>query len=144
MVRAKVVCAVSLGAALTLSAGADADVTIGVSVATPAPPPVVAVAPPPLVIVPGTSVHYAPSVGFNLFVFGGHHYSFHEGAWFVAATSRGPWAVIATERVPRAVLAVPVAYYKIPPGHAKKMRSDVVEEHPGKGHGKKAKKGHDR
>lgn len=87
----------------------------------PPPPPVVLVAPPHLVVVPGSSVYYAPGAGINFFSYGGRYYSFHEGAWFVATTHRGPWATIAPARVPPPVLAVPVAYYRIPPGHAKKM-----------------------
>jgi hypothetical protein len=66
-------------------------------------------------------VFYAPGVNVNFFAYGGRYYSLHEGAWFVATTRGGPWATIAPARVPQPVLAVPVAYYKIPPGHAKKM-----------------------
>ncbi len=57
----------------------------------------------------------------NFFAYGGRYYTFHEGAWFVATTYGSPWETIAPARVPRPVLAVPVAYYKVPPGHAKKM-----------------------
>ena len=90
-------------------------------VVMPPPPPVALVAPPKLVVVPGSPVFYAPGVNINFFAYGGRYYSFHEGAWFVATTRGGPWATIAPARVPQPVLAVPVAYYKIPPGHAKKM-----------------------
>jgi hypothetical protein len=134
----------SLGAVLVGPTPAHADVNVGISIGTPAPPPVV-VALPPLVLVPASSVYYAPGVSFNLFVFSGRYYSFHEGIWFYSSTGKGPWTVLAVERVPRAVLAVPVAYYKIPPGHAKKSHGDGPEhdqDHPGKGHGK-GKKGRD-
>jgi len=99
-------------------------------VVTPPPPPIVVTAPPQLVIVPGSPVFYAPRVSINFFAYGGRYYSFHEGAWFVATTYGGPWATIAPARVPRPVLAVPVTYYKIPPGHAKKMGRGGV---PGRG-----------
>jgi hypothetical protein len=46
----------------------------------------------------------------------------------------GPWTFITAERVPRPLLRVPVAYYKIPPGHLKK---------PGHGHKHKKHKGDD-
>jgi hypothetical protein len=128
-------------ASLVLAVPADADVNIGINVG---PPPIVLATPPALVVVPGTAVSYAPAVDFNLFVFGGRYYSLHGGAWFHASTSRGPWTVIATEQVPAPVRAVPVGYYKIPPGHAKKMDGGVPPGHA-KGHpGKKGKKGHDR
>ena len=111
------------------------DVHIGVNIGTPPPPVVVApapavvvtppsitfAAPPPLVVVPGTpTVQYVPTGAYNVFVFGGRYYSFHEGHWFHAAGFNGPWAHIKTEKVPAPVIGVPVAYYRVPPGHAKK------------------------
>lgn len=97
-------------------------VSIGVSIGTPPPPPppVVVAAPPQLVVVPGSPVYYAPAVSFNYFFYVGRYYVFHDGAWFVSASFGGPWTFIALERVPRPILAVPVAYYKVPPGHWKK------------------------
>lgn len=122
--------AIAAGLALMTPSPAAADgVRIGISVPVPAPPtvviapprpPVVVVAPPPqLVVVPGSPVFYAPSASMNFFAYGGRYYTFHEGAWFVATTYGSPWVTIAPARVPRPVLAVPVTYYKVPPGHAK-------------------------
>jgi hypothetical protein len=54
-------------------------------------------------------------------VYGGRYYTFHHGSWFYATSDGGPWVFIAPERVPRPVVAVPTPYYKIPPGHAKRM-----------------------
>jgi len=117
--------------ALTVASPVAADnVSIGINIGVPAPPhavvmhpapPVVLVAPPKLVVVPGSPVFYAPGTSINFFAYGGRYYSFHEGAWFVATTHGAPWVTIATGRVPQPVRAVPVAYYKVPPGHAKKM-----------------------
>jgi hypothetical protein len=76
--------------------------------------------PPPLVAVPGSPVFYAPSLSINYFAYGGRYYSHHNGAWFVAANYGAPWINIAVGGVPQPVLAVPVAYYKVPPGHMKK------------------------
>ena len=88
-------------------------------------------APPPLVVVPGTPVYYAPSLSVNFFAYGGRYYSHHNGAWFVAATHSGPWTFVAVDRIPQPVLAVPVAYYKVPPGHMK-----MGGPPPWAGHGK--------
>jgi len=113
--------AVSGPAVTTALAG---QVNVGVNIGVPAPPPpppIVLAAPPRVVVVPNSPVSYAPSVDFNLFVYGGRYYTFHDGAWFYASRHSGPWTFIATERVPRPVTGVPVTYYKIPPGHAKKM-----------------------
>jgi hypothetical protein len=130
------------------------DVSVGVSIGVPVPrpapvivappqvvvpappPPVVSAAPPRVILVPGSPVYYAPGVDFNLFVYSGRYYRFHEGAWFIAASHRGPWTYVVRERVPQHVLAVPVTYYRMPPGHAKKMEGRRFEDH-GKGkHGK--------
>jgi len=130
------VLALAAGLALMAASPAAADgVRIGISVPVPAPPtvvitpprpPVVVVAPPQLVVVPGSPVFYAPGGSMNFFAYGGRYYTFHEGAWFVATTYGSPWVTIAPARVPRPVLAVPVTYYRVPPGHAKKT---------GRGHG---------
>jgi hypothetical protein len=121
--------ALAAGLSLMAASPAAADgVRIGISVPVPAPPtvvitpprpPLVVVAPPQLAVVPGSPVFYAPGASMNFFAYGGRYYTFHEGAWFVATTYGSPWETIAPARVPRPVLAV--AYYKVPPGHAKKM-----------------------
>ena len=125
------VLALAAGLSLMAASPAAADgLRIGISVPVPAPPavvvtpprpPVVVVAPPQLVVVPGSPVFYAPGASMNFFAYGGRYYTFHEGAWFVATTYGSPWVAIAPAKVPRPVLTVPVAYYKVPPGHAKKM-----------------------
>ena len=111
--------AVSGGLAVT--AALAGDVNVGINIGVPPPPRIVLPAPPPVVVVPHSPVSYAPSVDFNLFVYGGRYYTFHDGGWFYAQSHRGPWVFIPTERVPRPVVAVPTTYYKVPPGHAKKM-----------------------
>jgi hypothetical protein len=126
-----VVTAVSSAAADGLRIGINVPVPAPpVVVVTPPPPPVVVTAPPQLVVVPGSPVSYAPGASINFFAYGGRYYSFHEGAWFVATPHGGPWVTISPGRVPQPVLAVPVAYYKVPPGHAKNMGQDGA---PGRG-----------
>ena len=117
-----------------------ADVNIGVNIGTPPPPVVVApappavvitppsitfAAPPPLVVVPSApTVQYVSTGSYNVFVYGGRYYSFHNGSWFHAGHYNGPWKHIKNDKVPPAVVAVPVAYYRVPPGHAKKHDND--------------------
>ena len=114
-----------------------AQINIGINIGTPPPPPpIVITAPPQLVVVPGTPVLYAPAVPYNYFFYGRQYYVFHEGAWFSAPAHHGPWTFIAVERVPRHLRRVPVAYYKIPPGHLK-------EKGNGKGHKHKKHKDDD-
>ena len=111
------VVALTMVAGLGLPATALAQVSINVNVR----PPVVLVSPPKLVIVPNSPVKYAPEVNANLFFHDGRYYSLHEDRWLVASSHSGPWVVIEVGRVPPPVIAVPVKYYKVPPGHAKKM-----------------------
>ena len=110
-----------LAAAVLWPACSPAAVNVNINVGPPPPPPVVLAEPPRLLVVPGSRVYYAPEVDYNVFVFKHHYYSFHDGAWFYAPSYRGPWSFVKVERVPRPVRAVPVKYYKIPPGHAKKI-----------------------
>lgn len=131
----RTVAAVAIGAALLAPTAAVAEINIGIHVSPPpgvvvAPAPAVVVAPPPMVVVtsppqvvaiPGSQVYYAPGASYNLFVYGGLYYSFHNGSWFVAAGPHAEWTVIGPNLVPPPVLAVPVTYYRVPPGHAKKM-----------------------
>jgi hypothetical protein len=123
MMRQRIMLLVSLWATLVaglVPAYAD-NLSIGINIGTPPPPPpIVVVAPPPLVVVPGTPVSYAPSVAANYFFYAGRYYTFHNGAWFHATRYNGPWTFIVLERMPPPILAVPVAYYKVPPGHWKK------------------------
>ena len=107
--------------ALSVSASPASNVSVGVNIGVPPPPPIVLPAPPSIVVVPNSPVYYAPGVDFNLFVYGGRYYTFHHGSWFYATSHGGPWVFVAPERVPRPVVAVPAPYYKIPPGHAKRM-----------------------
>lgn len=135
---------------------ADVNINIGIP-----GPTIVVPAPPRLVIVPGTPVFYAPEVEYNYFVYGERHYIFRDGRWFIARTHRGPWTLVAVERVPRQIVAVPVSYYKVPPGQAKKLeradwkdkdRGDVRgrdgkdkdrDDDRGRGHGKGKHRGRD-
>jgi hypothetical protein len=84
------------------------------------PPPLI-LKKPPVVAVPETNVYRAPSLEFNVFVFGGKYYSLHNERWFMTTRVGAPWTPLIVEHVPAEVRAVPVKYYKIPPGHVKKI-----------------------
>jgi hypothetical protein len=138
----RIVVVVLVASGATAAPALAGDVHIGVNIGVPPPPVVVAppppvvvapapaivvepptitfAAPPPLVVVPGTpTVQYVSTGTYNVFVFGGRYYSFHNGQWFHARHYNGPWAFIERERVPAPVIGVPVAYYRVPPpGHA--------------------------
>jgi hypothetical protein len=94
---------------------------------------------PKLVPVQGLPVYHAPSVQHNYFFYSGHYYLFHEGGWYSAVHHNGPWAAVAVHRVPQPILAVPVTYYKVPPGHAKKGEHWKKDKHRDKHEKGKAK-----
>jgi hypothetical protein len=118
------------------AAGPNVKIDIGLGV-----PPIVLTARPQLVVVPGSSVHYAPDVQANLFFYKGRYYTVANGVWSMAPAYTGPWAVIQIGQVPPLVLSVPVEYYKIPPGHLKKKGPPPWA---GQGHGPHQKKPKDK
>jgi hypothetical protein len=91
MHRSRLLVAALAGFILTSGAtiAAAVDVNVGVNIRVPAPPVVLAA--PPLVVVPGSPVQHVPSASFNLFVYQGRYYSFHNGSWFIA---RGPGGAV--------------------------------------------------
>ena len=105
---------------------AAAQVSVNVNIGPP--PPVIFAAPPRVVAIPQTPVYYAPDTSYNVFVYGGRYFSFHEGNWFIAPSHGGPWAYVPVEQVPPSVVGVPVRYYKIPPGHAKRWAREEERE----------------
>ncbi len=95
--------------------------------------PPVLVSPPRVVIVPGTQVYTVPSASFDVFVFGGHYYSYHHGTWFHAPRHGAAWTPVAVAAVPVQVRTVPAKHWKTPPApeHAER------ERHCPPGHAKK-------
>jgi hypothetical protein len=125
-------------AAVMLLSGVSAaaqDIKINIALGATPVPPVVVTAPPQLVGVPGSSVYYAPEASANLFFYKGRYYTLANNVWSTAPVYEGPWVVIQVGKVPPPILAVPVEYYKIPPGHLKQKGPP-----PWAGHGHKSKK----
>ncbi len=114
------VVATLLAGAVLAPALAGADVSVNINIGPP--PPIAIVAPPPLVVVPGVpAVQYVPSLHVDLFFAEGRWYYWHGGHWFVGPAYSGPWTSVVVHKVPRLILTVPVKYYKVPPGHLKKV-----------------------
>jgi len=118
--RKQLIAVILLVGALAAPFPSGADVSVNVNIGPP--PPVVVTTPPVLVAVPAVPmVQYVPTLGADLFFFGGHWYYWHGGHWFLASSYQGPWTFIVAERVPRPILAVPAQYYKVPPGHLNQL-----------------------
>ncbi len=115
MVKVPIV-AMLITAGLALPAHARGQVSVNVNIGQP--PPVV-VAQPVLVPVQASPVMYAPSYGADLFFYEGRYYTIRDDRWYYATRLNTPWVSIAVGKVPRHILAVPVAYYRVPPGHLK-------------------------
>jgi hypothetical protein len=114
--------------AAVISTPVFADVSVNINLGPP-PPPIVVAAPPPLIVVPGVPVvQYAPALPVDVFFHDRRWYYPHGGYWYVGPSYKGPWAPIGFGKLPRAIVAVPVKYYKVPPGHLK--------HHDKGGHGK--------
>ena len=115
--------AMLIAASLAVAAPARSQVNVQLNIGQP--PPVI-VAQPVLVPVSASPVMYAPSYGSDLFFYEGRYYTVRDDRWFYAARPNAPWVAISIGKVPRAIVAVPVAYYRVPPGHLK--------QGPGPGH----------
>jgi hypothetical protein len=108
--------AILIAAGMAFPAAARSQVSVNVNIG---PPPPVVIAQPVLVPVQASPVYYAPSYGADLFLYNGRYYTVRNDQWFYAARVNAPWKAIAIGRVPRQILAVPVSYYRLPPGHLK-------------------------
>jgi hypothetical protein len=108
-----------IAASLAVAVPARSQVSVSVNIGQP--PPVI-VAQPVLVPVQASPVYYAPSYGADVFFYDGRYYTVRDDHWFYAARVNTPWIAIAVGKVPRQILAVPVTYYRVPPGHLKHSR----------------------
>lgn len=127
---------------------AAADVSLSVNIG----PPVVIGAPSAMVMVPGTSVYFAPGFDVDIFFYGGYWWSPRGDRWYRAIDYGGPWRVVARSSVPRPVYRVPGDYRHvyakerhIPYGQWKKGRGGHGrhEKHEKRGHGGGHGRGHD-
>ncbi len=102
----------------TASAGVNVDIHLGVPVVpavpvapAPPPPPVMMVpGPPAMVLIPDTTVYFAPDLQMDLFFSGGFWWTRHDGRWLRARHYRGPWARVSPSYVPGPVLRLPPDY----------------------------------
>ena len=109
---------VSMLIAATLAVPMPAQSQVSVAVNIGQPPPVL-VAQPVLVPVQASPVMYAPKYGADVFFYDGRYYTVRDDQWFYTTRVNTPWVSVAIGRVPQAILAVPVTYYRVPPGRAR-------------------------
>jgi hypothetical protein len=80
--------------------------SIGVGNAPP-PPRAIVVSQPDLILMPGTSVYEVENSPYETFYYGRAYYTFNDGYWYRARSSRGPFFVVDVRSMPTEVLEVP-------------------------------------
>ena len=100
--------AMLIAASLAVAAPARSQVNVQLNIGQP--PPVIVAQP---VLVP------VSAYGSDLFFYEGRYYTVRDDRWYSSARLNSPWVAISIGKVPRAVVAVPIAYYRVPPGHLK-------------------------
>jgi len=133
-------------------AGVDVNVNVGLPVGvvvapTPvvvAPQPVHVQQPPEMVLIPGSSVYFAPGVGVDLFFHSDHWWNRRGERWYRASGYSGPWTAVGHRHVPAPVYRVPANYRTVyvherpvPYGQWKKAHGGHGEKHAGKHKGNK-------
>lgn len=106
-------------------------------------PPVVVAPPAAMVMVPGTSVYFAPGFDVDIFFYGGYWWSPRGDRWYRSSDYGGPWHMVRRSSVPRAVYRVPGDYrqvyekeHHIPYGQWKKEHGHGKHGNKGKGNGR--------
>lgn len=110
---------------------ASAEVNVNVNLG---PPPVAVSEPPEVVMVPGSSVYFVPTVDYDLFYYNGFWWSPRGARWYRAREYSGPWRVVPRRIVPPPVFRVPRDYRRV----------YVRERHIPYGQWKREGRGHDR
>jgi hypothetical protein len=131
-------------------AGAYTDVAVHIDIGNAPPPPVVVFhAQPHVIYVPEQQVYVVddPRAGnCDYFRYEGYWYQFNAGYWYRCRDWRGPFTPVRANYVPVAVYRVPPGHWKHyavygPPGQAKKYaamhdeREDDNDQGHGHGHG---------
>lgn len=120
-------------------------VPVGVAVAPApvvvAPQPVVVQQPPEMVLIPSSSVYFAPGVSVDLFFYNNRWWNRRGDRWYRANGYNGPWTAVGHRYVPAPVYRVPADYRTVyvhekpmPYGQWKKMHWEHGGKHKGKKH----------
>lgn len=128
-------------------AGVDVNVNVGLPVGVAvapapmvvAPQPVYVQQPPEMVLIPSSSVYFAPGVSVDLFFYSDHWWNRRGDRWYRASGYNGPWTAVGHRNVPAPVYRVPANYRTVyvherpvPYGQWKKMHGEHGGKHAGK------------
>jgi len=133
-------------------AGVDVNLNVGIPVGVAVAPAPVVAAPQPvyveqpyeMVMIPRSSVYFAPGVSVDLFFYDNRWWSRRGDRWYRANAHNGPWTAVGPRYVPRPVYRVPADYRTVyvherhvPYGQWKKTHGDHEGKHGGKHKGHK-------
>lgn len=123
--------------AVPADAGTNVNVNLGIPAAVVvAPQPVHVEQPPEMVVIPQSSVYFAPGVSVDLFFYDNRWWNRRGDRWYRGAGYNGPWVSVGPRHVPSAVYRVPANYRAVyahekpmPYGHWKKLYGDHGGKH---------------
>jgi hypothetical protein len=133
-------------------AGTNVSVNVGLPVPVAVVPAPVVVAPQPvyvqqpheMVLIPSSSVYFAPGVSVDLFFYNNNWWNRQGDRWYRGGGYNGPWTAVGTRYVPAPVYRVPANYRTVyvrekpmPYGQWKKMHGEHGGKHAGKHKGNK-------
>src|SRR5512134_3256141 len=136
--------------ALPAHAGVDVNVNVGLPVGVAvapapvvvAPQPVVVQQPPEMVLIPTSTVYFAPGVSVDLFFYNNRWWNRRGDRWYRASDYNGPWVAVGPRHVPTPVYRVPANYRTVyvhekpmPYGQWKKAHRIHGGKHKGYKHG---------
>jgi hypothetical protein len=108
------------------------------------PQPVYVQQPPEMILIPSSSVYFAPGVSVDLFFYNNNWWNRRGDHWYRANAYNGPWTSVGTRHVPAPVYRVPANYRTVyvhekpmPYGQWKKMHGEHGGKHAGKHKGNK-------
>lgn len=100
-----------IATAAPVHAGTNINVNLGIPApVVVAPQPVYVEQPPEMVVIPGSSVYFAPGVSVDLFFYDNRWWNRRGDRWYRGSGYNGPWEAVGQRRVPGPVYRVPANY----------------------------------
>ena len=131
--------------AAPVHAGTNVNVNLGIPVpVVVAPQPVYVEQPPEMVVIPRSSVYFAPGVSVDLFFYDNRWWNRRGDRWYRGSGYNGPWVAVGPRYVPAPVYRVPANYRTVyghekpmPYGQWKKAHGEHGGKYKGEKHGNK-------
>ena len=129
------------GTNVSVSVGLPVPVAVAPAPVVVAPQPVYVQQPPEMVLIPRSSVYFAPGVSVDLFFHNNYWWNRRGDHWYRSNAYNGPWTSVGPRHVPAPVYRVPADYRTVyvhekpmPYGQWKKMHGHQGGKHKGNKH----------